>query len=43
MENPGKMMGFGDNLSDKNIDSILAYIKSYWANDIYEIQINMSK
>ena len=26
----GKMIGFEDNLSDKEIDSVLAYIKSFW-------------
>ena len=26
----GKMGGFGDNLSDKDIDSVLAYIKSFF-------------
>ena len=36
------MMGFGEKLSDKDIDNILAYIKSYWPLDLYEIQINMS-
>ena len=39
----GKMMGFKDNLSDKDIDSVLAYIKSYWSKDKYEYQINLSK
>ena len=39
----GKMMGFGDNLSDKEIDSILAYLKSYWPKDKYDHQINLSK
>ena len=39
----GKMMGFKDNLSDKDIDSVLAYIKSYWPKDKYEHQINLSK
>ena len=39
----GKMMGFKDNLSDKDIDSVLAYIKSYWSKDKYEHQINLSK
>jgi mono/diheme cytochrome c family protein len=39
----GKMMGFEDNLSDKDIDSVLAYIKSYWSKDKYEHQINLSK
>jgi len=39
----GKMIGFKDNLSDKDIDSVLAYIKSYWPKDKYEHQINLSK
>ena len=39
----GKMMGFGDNLSDKEIDSVLAYLKSYWPKDKYDHQINLSK
>ena len=39
----GKMVGFGDNLDDKNIDSVLAYIKSYWPDDNYQHQINISK
>ena len=39
----GKMIGFEENLSDKDIDSILAYIKSYWPKDKYEHQINLSK
>ena len=39
----GKMIGFGDKLSDKEIDSVLAYIKSYWSKDKYEHQINLSK
>ena len=39
----GKMIGFGDKLSDKDIDSVLAYIKSYWPKDKYDHQINMSK
>jgi mono/diheme cytochrome c family protein len=39
----GKMMGFEENLSDKDIDSVLAYIKSYWPKDKYEHQINLSK
>ena len=29
----GKMMGFEESLSDKEIDSVLAYIKSYWPKD----------
>ena len=39
----GKMMGFEDKLSDKDIDSVLAYIKSYWPKDKYDHQINLSK
>ena len=39
----GKMIGFEDELSDKEIDSILAYVKSFWPTDKYEYQINMSK
>ena len=38
----GKMMGFGDKLSDKEIDSVLAYIKSFWPKKEYEYQINLS-
>ena len=39
----GKMIGFKENLSDKDIDNVLAYIKSYWPKDKYEHQINLSK
>ena len=39
----GKMAGFGDNLSDKDIDSVLTYIKSFWPDDYYQHQINLSK
>ena len=39
----GKMAGFGDNLSDKDIDAVLAYIKSFWLDDYYQHQINLSK
>ena len=39
----GKMGGFKDNLSDKDIDSVLAYIKSFWTDDYYQHQINLSK
>ena len=38
----GKMMGFGEKLSDKEIDSVLAYIKSFWPEKEYEYQINLS-
>ena len=37
----GKMGAFGDVLNDKEIDSVLAYIKSYWNKDNYEHQINL--
>ena len=37
------MMGFGDKLSDKEIDSVLAYIKSYWPKDKYDHQIKLSE
>jgi len=39
----GKMVGFKDNLNDKDIDSVLAYIKSFWPDDYYQHQINLSK
>ena len=39
----GKMLGFGDKLSDKDIDYILAYIKTYWPEDIYLNHLEMSK
>ena len=39
----GKMIGFEDNLSDKEIDSLLAYIKSFWSEEEYEYQLNLSK
>ena len=39
----GKMVGFGDKIDDAGIDNILSYIKSYWADDIYEYQLSMSK
>ena len=39
----GKMLGFGDNLKDEDIDSVLAYIKSFWPDDVYQQQINLSK
>ena len=37
------MLGFGDNLKDQDIDSALAYIKSFWPDDVYQQQINLSK
>ena len=39
----GKMIGFEGNLKDKDIDSVLAYMKSFWPNDIYQQQINLNK
>ena len=39
----GKMLGFEDNLKDKNIDSVLSYIKSFWPDDVYQQQINLNK
>jgi len=39
----GKMIGFGEILNDRQIDSILAYLKSYWGDDKYEFQIKLSK
>ena len=39
----GKMIGFEENLSDNEIDSVLAYIKSFWPKEEYEYQINQSK
>ena len=34
----GKMMGFGDKLNDKEIKSVLAYVKSFWSNKYYNYQ-----
>ena len=39
----GKMLGFEDNLKDKDIDSVLSYIKSFWPDNVYQRQINLSK
>jgi len=39
----GKMAGFANKINDKQIDSVLSYIKSYWKVEIYERQIKMSK
>jgi len=39
----GKMLGFEDNLKDEDIDSVLSYIKSFWPDDVYQQQINLSK
>ena len=39
----GKMLGFEDNLKDKDIDSILSYIKSFWPDEVYQRQINLNK
>ena len=38
----GKMIGFEDNLSDKEIDSLLAYIKSFWSKENYEYQLKLN-
>ena len=32
-----------DKIDDSGINNILSYIKSYWADDIYQYQISMSK
>jgi mono/diheme cytochrome c family protein len=39
----GKMLGYEGNLKDKDIDSVLSYIKSFWPDDIYQRQINLNK
>ena len=39
----GKMIGFSDKINDKQIDSVLSYIKSHWDDEIYERQISISK
>ena len=39
----GKMLGFEDSLKDKDIDSVLSYMKSFWPDDVYQQQINLSK
>ena len=39
----GKMIGFGDKINDKQVDSVLSYIKSHWEDEIYERQISISK
>ena len=39
----GKMLGFEGNLKDKDIDSVLSYVKSFWPDDVYQRQINLSK
>ena len=39
----GKMIGFGDKINDKQIDSVLSYIKSHWEDQIYDRQISISK
>ena len=39
----GKMLGFEDNLKDKDIDSVLSYMKSFWHEDVYQQQINLNK
>ncbi|MFL2878974.1 MAG: cytochrome c [Candidatus Pelagibacterales bacterium] len=39
----GKMYGYGDKIDDQGIDNILSYIKSYWNEENYKYQINLSK
>ena len=39
----GKMLGFEDNLNDKDIDSVLSFMKSFWPENVYQQQINLSK
>ena len=39
----GKMIAFGDKINDKQIDSVLSYIKNHWEDEIYERQISISK
>ena len=39
----GKIIAFGDKINDKQIDSVLSYIKSHWEDEIYERQISISK
>ena len=39
----GKMLGFEDSLKDKDIDSVLSYMKSFWPEDVYQQQINLNK
>ena len=39
----GKMVGFSDKMNDKQIDSVLSYIKSHWEDEIYDKQISISK
>ena len=39
----GKMVGFGDKMNDRQIDSVLSYIKSHWEDEIYDKQISISK
>ena len=39
----GKMIGFENNLKDKDIDSVLSYMKSFWPDNEYQQQINLSK
>ena len=39
----GKMLGFEDNLKDKDIDSVLSYIKKFWPDDVYQQQIYLNR
>jgi hypothetical protein len=36
------MIGFEDKLSNQKIDSILAYMKSYWSKENYEYQLKLN-
>ncbi len=38
----GKMIGFEEDLSDKEIDYILGFIKSHWNDEYYDHQISIS-
>ena len=39
----GRWLALETILDDKDIDSVLAYIKSFWPDDYYKHQINLSK
>jgi mono/diheme cytochrome c family protein len=38
----GKMLGFGDKLSDQEIKQVLSYIKSYWNDEAYNYQLKLN-
>ena len=40
---PDRDYYLNDKMSDKQIDSVLSYIKSHWEDEIYERQISISK